>query len=227
MRTESPGWRSAVHINARSCFSSTAACLNIYSAAPVDRSNLQSQELSEEEGGAYFPPSVLHPLSIKVEENRVHSKGSRGNYPPSPADSSYLLFLLLLCPPPLPLPLPSFLNALSQCRWLLTRPWRSPHSAGVIEQEGWSYFLRPIWHPPANEANPNDDNNNKKGKKRCSQEVLDGSQSGGSSLPLRENKVDAGSESKDTCGKADVKTKNMADMCQAKKNTMETLSSCL
>lgn len=54
--------------------------------------------------------------------------------------------------------------------------------------------------------------------------MLVGSQSGGSSLPLRENKLDAGSESKDTCGKADVKTKNMADMCQANKNTMETLS---
>lgn len=143
MRTKSPGWRAAVHINTRNCSSSTAARLNIYSAAPVARSNLGSQELS---GWGVI---------------RVHSKGKRGNYPPSPADSSYLLFLLLLSPPPLL----SFLNALSQCRWLLTHPWRSPRSAGVIEQEGWSYFLRPIWHPPANEANPNDDdnNNNKRG----------------------------------------------------------------
>lgn len=108
MRTESPRWLSAVPINARSCFTSTTARLNIYSAAPVARSNLQSQELSEEGGGAYFPPSVLHPLSIKVEGNRVYSKGSRGNYPPSLADSSYLLFLLLLTPPLAPPATPLF-----------------------------------------------------------------------------------------------------------------------
>lgn len=153
MTTESRGWWAAVHINARSCFSSTAVRLNIYSAAPVARSNLQSKELFEEGGGLISSPlfPILSPS--KWRETGFTPKGA-----PSLADSSYLLFLLLL-------PFLSSLNALSQCRWLLTHPWRPPRSAGVIEQEGWSYFLRPIWHPPANEANPNDDNNNKRGKK--------------------------------------------------------------